>query len=67
MRARILTKSGKQVSYQLEAYSFVEDDRHYMMGVGINIKSQLKVERNLEKAIDPDTDVIFPQSCANLS
>ena len=52
MRARILTKSGKQVSYQLEAYSFVEDDRHYMMGVGIDIKSQLKVERNLEKAIN---------------
>ena len=52
MRARILTKSGKQVSYQLQAYSFVEDDRHYLMGVGIDIISQLKVERNLEKAIN---------------
>ncbi|MCD4730264.1 MAG: PAS domain-containing protein [Bacteroidales bacterium] len=42
IQTKIVTKSGKQVPYLLEAFSFVDNDRYYFMGVGIDITSQLK-------------------------
>jgi len=47
---RIITKSGKQIPYLLEAFSFIDDDRYYFMGVGIDITNQLMTERDLVKA-----------------
>jgi len=51
IQTRLLTKSGKQVHYLLEAFSFVENDGHYMMGVGIDITSRVNLERNLLEAL----------------
>lgn len=62
IRTRLLTKSGKQVNHLLEAYSFVENDRHYMMGVGIDITSQMKAERNYVKAIIEKNELELKQA-----
>lgn len=65
IRTMILTKSGEQVPHLLEAHSFVEDDRHFMMGVGIDITSQLKVESTLENAINEQNKLSLEKSKVN--
>ena len=50
IRTQILTKSGKQIPHLLEALTFVDHDRYYLMGVGIDIASQVKAEKSLEKS-----------------
>jgi len=51
IKTKIVTKSGKQIPYLLEAFSFVDNDRHYMMGVGIDITPQLNIESDLTKSL----------------
>ena len=51
IKTKILAKSGKQIPYLLEAFSFVDNDRYYFMGVGIDITSQMKVKKELSKAV----------------
>ncbi len=51
IQTKIVTKSGKQIPYLLEAFSFVDKDHYYFMGVGIDITSQLKIEKDLNKAV----------------
>ena len=51
IQTKIVTKSGKQIPYLLEAFSFVDNDRDYFMGVGIDFTSQLKIEKGLNKVI----------------
>jgi len=51
IKTKIVTKSGKQIPYLLEAFSFVDKDHYYFMGVGIDITSQMKVKKELSKAV----------------
>jgi len=51
IKTKIVTKSGKQIPYLLEAFSFEDNDRHYFMGVGIDITPQLKAKKELSKAV----------------
>ena len=51
IKTKIVTKSGKQIPYLLEAFSFVDNDRHYIMGVGIDITPQLNIESDLTKSL----------------
>ncbi len=50
IKTKIVAKSGKQIPYLLEAFSFVDNDHYYFMGVGIDITSQMKVKKELIKA-----------------
>jgi DNA-binding CsgD family transcriptional regulator len=48
--SNLLTKTGKQIPFLLEAHSFTDDNRNYLIGFGLDYRDQLKLEKDYSKS-----------------
>ena len=48
--SNLLTKTGKQIPFLLEAHSFTDDNRNYLIGFGLDYRDQLKLESDYSKS-----------------
>ncbi len=46
----LITKSGEKIPFLLEGHEFVDGEKIYFMGVGLNISKQMKLENDLVRA-----------------
>ena len=50
IRTVLITKSGEKLPFFLEGHKFIDGDKTYFMGVGLNISKQKKLEKELVRA-----------------